>query len=109
MDLLEAQADRDSAINKIERYKVGIFLNVVCYFAQRAVDRKKTRETQNQAIQFMNTEKLSGIYMSHLLISCVALRQSVKRVQELESLANSLSEEVKEKTLAMSHLRRTNR
>ncbi|XP_019859378.1 PREDICTED: coiled-coil domain-containing protein 149-like [Amphimedon queenslandica] len=84
LELIETQADRDSAINKIDRYK-------------RTVERKKNRDTQNQAIQFMSSEKLS------------ALRQSVRRVQELEVLANSLSEEVKEKSLALSHSRKTNR
>lgn len=44
-----------------------------------------------------------------LLLLITALRQSVRRLQELEVLANSLSEEVKEKSLALSHSRKTNR
>lgn len=44
-----------------------------------------------------------------LLLLIIALRQSVRRLQELEVLANSLSEEVKEKSLALSHSRKTNR
>lgn len=51
---------------------------------------------------------LFNAIMSPLLL-ITALRQSVRRLQELEVLANSLSEEVKEKSLALSHSRKTNR
>ena len=52
---------------------------------------------------------LFNAVMSLLLLLIIALRQSVRRLQELEVLANSLSEEVKEKSLALSHSRKTNR
>lgn len=52
---------------------------------------------------------LFNAIMSPLLLLITALRQSVRRLQELEVLANSLSEEVKEKSLALSHSRKTNR
>ena len=39
----------------------------------------------------------------------VDLRQSVKRAQEVESLANCLAEEVKEKSLALVHQKKTNK
>ena len=42
-------------------------------------------------------------------LSLLGLRQSVKRVHELETLSNSLSEEVKEKSLALAHQKRTNK
>lgn len=83
MELLETQAEKESANNKIERYK-------------RAVERRKIKESQNETLH-MNSDKVSE------------LRQSMKRVQELDSLANSLSEEVKEKSLALAHQRKTNR
>lgn len=83
MELLETQAEKESANNKIERYK-------------RAVERRKMKESQNETLH-MNSDKVSE------------LRQSMKRVQELDSLANSLSEEVKEKSLALAHQRKTNR
>jgi hypothetical protein len=51
LELLEVQADRDSALNKIDRFK-------------RAVDRRKTRDTQSQSIQFMNSDKLASMFIS---------------------------------------------
>ena len=76
LELIETQADRDSAVNKIDRYKArreggregepswgegkregG---NSSFLLTQRAVERKKNRDAQTQAIQFMSSEKLSG-------------------------------------------------
>ena len=78
---------------------------------QRAVERRKAREAQNQALQFITADKLSGrLEMSTVFgLSFAGLRQSVKRVHELETLSNSLSEEVKEKSLALLHQKKTNK
>ena len=89
LELIETQADRDSAVNKIDRYKARREgreggregkeggkggkarkpswgeskregWNSSFLLTQRAVDRKKNRDAQTQAIQFMSSEKLSG-------------------------------------------------
>ena len=124
-----------------------VALSHLLLFVQRAVERRKAREAQNRSLQFITTDKLSGVcvcvhacvhvcacvcvhtctntlldvYGHHscfctcskcsLLptLSLLGLRQSVKRVHELETLSNSLSEEVKEKSLALAHQKRTNK
>ena len=40
---------------------------------------------------------------------CAGLRQAMRQVSELESLANSLSESVKEKSIALSHQKKANK
>lgn len=61
-------------------------------FTQRAVERRKQQESQG--VQFKMIDKKG---------------ESLHRVQELESLANSLSETVSEKNIALDLQRRANR
>ena len=43
------------------------------------------------------------------IISRADVRQSLRRVSELEALANSLSESVKEKSIALTHQKKANK
>ena len=85
MDLVEAQAERDHALSRAERYK-------------NAIERQKAIElAAKQGMQFPLGDKKQD------------LRQTMKRVRELESLANSLSGSVKEKSLALTHQKKANK
>lgn len=85
MDLVEVQAERDHALSRIERYK-------------KANERQKAIEmAANQELQCAHGDKKQD------------LRQTLKRVKELEGLANSLSGSVKEKSLALTHQKKANK
>ena len=85
LELVEVQAERDQALNRIERYK-------------KAVERRKTKENAgDQDLQFAVGGKKQD------------LRIALRRISELESLANSLSESVKDKTISLSHQKRANK
>ena len=52
---------------------------------------------------------LSATVFSVILPPHTDLRQALKQVSELESLANSLSESVKEKSIALTHQKKANK
>lgn len=83
LTLVEAEADRDHARSKIERYK-------------RAVERKKVVEAASEQVVTLADRKQD-------------LKLAVKRINELESLANSLSQSVKEKSVTITHQKRANK
>lgn len=83
MELVEAQAERDHAFSRIERYK-------------KAIERQR-------AIEMAANQGLEGGDKKQ------DLRQTMKRVKELEGLANSLSGSVKEKSLALTHQKKANK
>ena len=85
LELLEIQAEKDRAFGKILRYK-------------RAVEKRKLRESREQQVPPVSPGgKRSDV------------NQAVKRAEELELLANSLSESVKEKSIALAHQRKANK
>ena len=48
--------------------------------------------------------------MSVTVLCCFSdLQQSLRRISELEALANSLSESVKEKSIALTHQKKANK
>ncbi|XP_064382344.1 coiled-coil domain-containing protein 149-like [Halichondria panicea] len=84
LDRVEIQAERDQALSRIERYK-------------RAVERRKAKEAcAEKTIQFSAGKKNDA-------------QLSLRRISELETIGNSLSESVKEKTIALAHQKRANK
>ena len=85
LDLVDVQAERDQALSRIERYK-------------RAVERRKAKEVSSEkALQFAMGHKKQDS------------QQYLRRISELETIANNLSESVKEKTIALSHQKKANK
>lgn len=85
LELVEVQAGRDQALSRIERYK-------------KAVERRKAKENAGeQELQSTVGGKKQD------------LRLALRRISELESLANSLSESVKDKTISLAHQKRANK
>lgn len=80
--LVEVQAERDQALARVDRYK-------------RAVERKKAQESKEHSPSGPGRQN--------------NLRQALRRVSELEALANSLSETVKEKSIALTHQKKANK
>lgn len=86
LELVEVKAERDHAQSRIERYK-------------KSVERRKAIEASaNQGLQQSPT-----VDKKH------HLHDSVRRVKELEALANNLSETVKEKSIALLHQKKANK
>lgn len=83
LTLVNAQAERDHARSKIDRYK-------------RAVERKKVIEAAGEQVVNAVDRKQD-------------LKLAVKRIGELESLANSLSQSVKEKSVTITHQKKANK
>ena len=83
LTLVEAEAERDHARGKIERYK-------------RAVERKRGIEAAGEHVLTSADRKQD-------------LKLALKRVSELESLANSLSQSVKEKSVTITHQKKANK
>ena len=81
--LVEAEADRDNVKGKIDRYK-------------RAVERKNTIEAAKEQVVSMPDRKQD-------------LKLAQKRISELETLANSLSQSVKEKSVTITHQKKANK
>ena len=85
LDLVNVQAERDQALSRIERYK-------------RAVERRKAKEASvEKALQFATGHKKQDS------------QQYLRRISELETIANNLAESVKEKTIALSHQKKANK
>lgn len=86
LELVDVKAERDHAHSRIERYK-------------KAVERRKAIEVStNQVLQQVSaTDKKQHLH------------DSIRRVRELETLANSLSETVKEKSIALLHQKKANK
>lgn len=61
---------------------------------KRAVERRRQQELHVQEIQYRTTDKKG---------------EALHRLHEMESLANALSETVKEKNIALDLQRKTNR
>lgn len=81
--LVEAEADRDNVKGKIDRYK-------------RAVERKNTIEAARDQVLTLPDRKQD-------------LKLALKRISELETLANSLSQSVKEKSVTITHQKKANK
>ena len=86
LELVEVKAERDHAQSRIERYK-------------RAVERRKAIEASTN----------QGPQQSPVADKKHQLQESVRRVKELEALANNLSESVKEKSIALLHQKKANK
>ncbi len=85
LNLIDIQAERDQALCRIERYK-------------KAVERRKAKEACGEkAVQISVGSKKNDMQLY------------VRRIAELESIGNSLSESVKEKTTALAHQKRANK
>ena len=84
LTLVEVEAERDHAKGKVERYK-------------RANERRKVIEAAGSEQVLNLTDKRHD------------LKLTVKRISELESLANSLSQSVKEKSVTIAHQKKANR
>ena len=86
LELVEVKAERDHAQSRIERYK-------------KAVERRRVIEASaNQGLQQSpNADKKHQLH------------ESIRRVKELEALANNLSETVKEKSIALLHQKKANK
>lgn len=84
LTLVEVEAERDHAKGKIERYK-------------RAIERKKVVEAAGEQGLVNSADKKQD------------LRLTTKRIGELESLANSLSQSVKEKSVTLTHQKKANK
>lgn len=85
LELVEVQAERDQALSRIERYK-------------KAVERRKAKE--------VNADK---VVVSPPGNKKHDVQSLLRRIDELESIGNSLSESVKEKTIALAHQKRANK
>lgn len=85
LQLVDVQAERNQLLSRMERYK-------------KAVERRKAKEKslEQELPSVTGTKKQD-------------LRAALRRICELESLANSLSESVKEKTISLSHQKRANK
>ena len=81
--LVEVEAEREHARGKMERYR-------------RAIERRKIVEAAGEQI-VINSDKKQD------------LKLAVKRISELESLANSLSQSVKEKSVTITHQKAANK
>ena len=84
LELVDVKAERDHANGRIERYK-------------RAVERRKAIEASSTNQQVPVTDKRQQLH------------DSIRRVKELEALANNLSESVKEKSIALLHQKKANK
>ena len=86
LELVDVKAERDHAHSRIERYK-------------KAVERRKAIEAStNPALQQSpQTDKKHQLH------------DSLRRIKELEALANNLSESVKEKSIALLHQKKANK
>lgn len=86
LELVDIKAERDHAHSRIERYK-------------KAVERQKAIEASTKQVlqQSPTTDKKHQ------------LQDSIRRVKELEALANNLSEAVKEKSIALLHQKKANK
>ena len=85
LELVEVKAERDHAQSRIERYK-------------KSVERRKAIEAStDQRQQSSMTDKKHHLH------------DHVRRVKELEALANNLSESVKEKSIALLHQKKANK
>lgn len=84
LTLVDAEAERDHAKGKVERYK-------------RAAERKKVIEAAGSEQVFNLADRKQD------------LKLTVKRISELESLANSLSQSVKEKSVTITHQKKANK
>lgn len=82
ISLVEAEAERDHAKGKIEHYK-------------RTLERKRVMEAAGEQITFCDRKQ--------------DLKLMVKRMSEMESLANSLSQSVKEKSVTITHQKKANK
>ncbi len=81
--LVEAEAERDHARSKMERYR-------------RAIERRRTVESAGEQVLNSSDKKQD-------------MKLAVKRISELESLANSLSQSVKEKSVTITHQKAANK
>lgn len=81
--LVDAEAERDHARGKMDRYR-------------RAIERRKTVEAAGEQVVCSADKKQD-------------LKLAVKRISELESLANSLSQSVKEKSVTITHQKSANK
>lgn len=86
LELVDVKAERDHAQSRIERYK-------------KAVERRRAIE----ASASQGFQQSPGVDKKH------HLQDSVKRVKELEVLANNLSETIKEKSIALLHQKKANK
>lgn len=86
LELVDIKAERDHAHSRIERYK-------------RAVERRKAIEASTS----------QGVQQTTLTDKKHLLQESLRRVKELEALANNLSESVKEKSIALLHQKKANK
>lgn len=83
--LVEAESEKERMQGKMERYK-------------RALERRKTVEAAAEQVQNnISSEKKHD------------WKLALKRISELESLANSLSQSVKEKSIAITHQKKANK
>lgn len=81
--LVEAEAQKDHIKGKMERYK-------------RAIERRTIVEAAGEQVMNSVDKKQD-------------LKLAVKRISELESLANSLSQSVKEKSVTITHQKKANK
>ena len=86
LELVEVKAERDHAQSRIERYK-------------KAMERRKAIEASTN----------QGLQQAPVVDKKHHLHDSVRRVKELEALANNLSETVKEKSIALLHQKKANK
>lgn len=86
LELVDIKAERDHARSRIERYK-------------KAVERQKAIEASTKQV----------LQQSPTIDKKQQLLDSVRRVRELEALANNLSEVVKEKSIALLHQKKANK
>lgn len=82
--LVEAEAQKDHIKGKMERYK-------------RAIERRTIVEAAGEQVMYSCDKKQ------------VDLKLATKRISELESLANSLSQSIKEKSVTVTHQKKANK
>ena len=83
--LVEAESEREHARGRVERYK-------------KAIERRKTIEAAAEQVQNNSTADKKQDW-----------KLAMKRIAELESLANSLSQSVKEKSVTITHQKKANK
>lgn len=81
--LVEAKAERERLRSRVERYK-------------SAIDRRKSREAAAELVENLPDAKQDT-------------KLAAKRIAELESLANNLSQSVKVKSVTITHKRKANK
>lgn len=81
--LVTAEAEREHARGKMETYK-------------RTIERRKTVEAAGEQVLISGDKKQD-------------LKLAVRRISELESLANCLSQSIKEKSVTITHQKKANR